>query len=295
MDDNVASFDEFENDQQIAAHQAGLPRIVLEGNTDVDLFRRFWFPSWQETVEFIEACKVSAGAGCTGVADAVARSRQDGIPALGIVDRDTLFRNKDWARLFSLEPVDPPADWTTTEVYVTSRWEVEAYLLEPDLLGPWVAVAHRDPPGPEVDCNRALGRTVAACEALLAATPFLACQHEGGVAIPIGFLYDQAVDRVREICAGKIEQSAENVKAVATQVQELVSAILASRPAEPNEGLPFLLRYVDTKRLFNRLGHVLRIRDVSNWAHLAQAMLTGGRRPTELEQVLKSIAAGPVA
>lgn len=295
MDANVASFDEFDNDQQIAAHQAGLPRVVLEGDTDVKLFSRFWFPSWQETFEFIEACKVGAGGGCTGVADAVARSRQDGIPAVGIVDRDTFFRNKEWARLFSLDPAAPHTDWTTTEVYVTSRWEVEAYLLEPDLLGPWVAVAHKEPPGPEPDCQRALERTVAACEALLAAAPFFACQHEGGVSVAPSFLYNQDIDRIREVCAGKIEQSAENVRAVATQVQELVSAILASRPAEASEGLPFLLRYVDTKRLFNRLGHVLRIRDVSNWVHLAQAMLSSGRRPKELEQVLQSIEANPVA
>jgi hypothetical protein len=295
MDANVASFDEFDNDQQIAAHHAGLPRVVLEGDTDVQLFSRFWFPIWQETFQFIEACKVGAGAGCTGVADAVALSRQDGIPAVGIVDKDTLFRNKEWARLFSLDAGALPIDWTINGVYVTSRWEVEAYLLEPDLLGAWVTVAHREPPGSQADCDQALARTIAACEALLVAAPYLASQHEGGAKVPLGFLYDQAVDRVREICEGKIEQSAENVKAVAAQVQELVSAIIANRPAEPNEGLPFLLRYVDTKRLFNRLGHVLRIRDVSNWAHLAQAMLSGGRRPTELEQVLRSIETSLVA
>ena len=40
---NVQSFDNFADDEQIVAHQLGLPRIVLEGKSDVELFREYWF------------------------------------------------------------------------------------------------------------------------------------------------------------------------------------------------------------------------------------------------------------
>jgi hypothetical protein len=291
MDSNVLSFDSFESDQQIAAHQAGLVRVVLEGDTDVELFSRFWFQSLLETFEFIEARKVAAGgAGCTGVDDAVVHSRQQGIPAVGIVDRDTLFRSKEWQLLFSVGEAQLAADWRTTRIYVTSRWEVEAYLLEADMLAPWVTVAHRDPPGSPAECERALARTLEECRVLLAASPFFASQHEGGDKVSPSFLFDEPLERVLEVCNLKIASSAANAQAVAVQVQQLVTAILATQPGEGEQRLPFLLRYVDTKRLFKRLQHALKLRDV-HWVTLAQHMLTGQRRPTELEQVLRSVAA----
>jgi hypothetical protein len=294
MDSNVASFELFESDQQIAAHQAGLARVILEGGTDVELFSRFWFQSLIETFEFIEARLVSGGAGCTGVDDAVTHSRQQGIPAMGIVDRDTLFREKEWDLLYSVDATTLPNDWATTRIYVTSRWEVEAYLLEADTLPPWVTLSHRVRPGPKAECDRALARTLDACEALLSASPYLASQHAVGVGVPPLFLNAEPIERVLEVCAGRIAASGAIEQAVAIRVQGLIEVIRAIQPGEGEHRLPFLLRYVDTKRLFNRLQHALDLRD-AHWVDLAEPMRAGQRRPAELERVLKSFEDGLAA
>jgi len=289
---NIASFDAFDNDQQIAAHQAGLVRIVLEGDTDVKLFKRFWFPSFLETFQFIEARLITGAAGCTGVDGAVVHSRDEGIPAVGIVDRDTYFRTKQWQNLLSLDEIQINGDWINNRVYVTSRWEVEAYLLEPELLRPWVTVAHRNPPGSEEDCERALGRTLAACEALLAAMPFFTSQHHESIpAAPLPFLYDKPIALVMKVCSEKIALATAGSQEVATQIQALVADIIANQPADRSKRLGFLLRYVDTKRLFYRLHHALRIKDATNWVQLAEFMRMRNQRPAELEQVLTSVQA----
>lgn len=290
MIDNVVSFELFDSDQQIAAHQAGLPRVVLEGVTDVTLFSRFWFPQWQERVEFIEASRVAAGAGCTGVADAVAHSREEGIPAVGIVDRDTLFRAKDWSRLFSIDPSLISPGPLVTNVYVTSLWEVEAYLLEPDLLADWVAVAHRSPPGSPADCERALPRAIDACEALLAAAGYFAILHSDGKPAPQGLFCDQSLTRVSEVCNEKILGTGPELQAVAEEVRALVTVVRENLPVDQQERFRLLLRYVDTKRLLNRLIHALRVREDAHWI-LAGFMLKGGRRPMELERLLSAAEA----
>jgi hypothetical protein len=294
MDSNIAPFDLFESDQQIAAHQAGLARVILEGSTDVELFERFWFQSLVETFDFIEARLVSGGAGCTGVEDAVVRSREQGVPALGIVDRDTLFRSKQWDLLYSVDATALPEDWANTQIYVTSRWEVEAYLLEADTLPPWVTLSHRVRPGPKTECDRALERTLHACEVLLSASPYFASQHEGGVGVPPPFLSAEPLERVMEVCTAKITASGAAEQAVAVRVQRLIDTIRATQPGEGEQRLPFLLRYVDTKRLFRRLQYALNLRD-AHWVDLAEPMRVGQRRPAELEAVLKSFEDGLVA
>ncbi len=292
MDNNVAPFEDFESVEQIGAHQVGLPRVILEGQTDVELFSRFWFASLKDTFDFIEAKLVAGGgAGCTGVDAAVEFSRQQSIPAVGIIDRDTFFQKSDWDLLYSVAAATLPADWTTTRVYITSRWEVEAYVLEPDALSPWVTVAHREPPGSPAECARALSRTLVECEALLAASPYLAAQHAGGVKVPPGFLYNVPLETVIKVCNEKIALSPEAAQAVAAKVQHLVQAILDTQPDEVEQKLVFLLRYVDTKRLFNRLQHALNLRD-AHWVHLAEPMRTRQRPPAELAGVLKSFEDG---
>jgi hypothetical protein len=294
MSNNIASFDEFDTDQQIEAHQACLVRVILEGKTDVELFSRFWFQSLQETFLFIEASRLGAGAGCTGVEAAVVHSRTvDRISAVGIVDKDTLFRSREWARVFSLPDAEIPADWDDALIYITSRWEVEAYLLEPDHLEPWVTVEHKNPPASLAEAMQALARTLDACELVLRMAPFLAAQHEAGKKIKPKFLHDQPEEQILNICRDQIEASDVIARTVAGQVQALIDTIIASQPNEGVERLPFLLRYVDTKRLLFRLAHVLNMRGDPNWVALAQHMKLVGRRPVELEQVLRSVEAAP--
>lgn len=290
MDSNVISFESYDSEHQIAAHQAGLPRVVLEGQTDVKLFKQFWFPELLDTFEFIEAVKVGGGAGCTGVEKAVTHSQnEEGIPAIGIVDRDTLFRERQWDRLFSIDPAHVNPDWPSKNVYVTSRWEVEAYLLEPNLIANWVEVAHQPPPASPDDCERALSRTLEACEVLLAAADYIAAQHEIGTGTSLGLFCNEPLARVIEVCNEKIAAD-PRLGDVSEQIREMVTAIKENLPEDQYERLRFLLRYVDTKRLLARLVHALKVRSDAHWI-LAGFMRKEGSRPAELEQLLGSIEA----
>jgi hypothetical protein len=290
MSENVASFNAFETDEQIAAHQSGLVHIVLEGNTDVDLFRRFWFSHRQDVFEFVEAGKVAAASGCTGVANGVAKYAQQGIPAIGIVDRDTLFRQRDWDLLFSLDAAALNPNLSTTNVYVTSRWEVEAYLLEADRLSDWVSAAYRHPPGPEHLCRRALTDVLAACEILLSSASFFAAQHEQGKPMNAAMFCDQSLAQIQAVCSEQLAVSTPAAQQVATKVDELVDIVRRAQPASDADRLEFFLQYIDTKRLFKFLIHTLEITENSHWI-LATLMMSKGLRPSELDSFLSRVEA----
>ncbi|WP_457953678.1 hypothetical protein [Achromobacter xylosoxidans] len=288
MSENIASFDSFETDAQIAAHQAGLIRIVLEGETDVSLFRRFWFSHRQDVFEFVEAGEVATASGCTGVADGVANCLRQGIPAVGIVDRDTLFRQKDWDLLFSLDLAALNPDPAVADIYFISRWEVEAYLLEAGCLPAWISVAHRNPPAPAHICERALTQILEACETLLSAAHYFAAEHEGGKPVAPGMFCDQPLSQVQSVCSSKLAGSDPAARQVAEKVAVLVSAVIDSKPVNETDRLPFFLRYVDTKRLLKRLTHVLNIKEDAFWI-LAALMMSNHQRPTELDNLLSQV------
>lgn len=288
MSENIASFDAFETDVQIAAHQAGLVRIVLEGETDVTLFRRFWFSHRQDVFDFIEAGTVATASGCAGVVDGVVNCLKQGIPAVGIVDRDTLFRQKNWDLLFSLDVAALNPDAAAADIFLISRWEVEAYLLEPGSLPLWVSAAHKHPPAPENLCEHALTRILEACENLLSATPYFAAQHEGGKSVAPGMFCDQHAAQIRTVCSTKLAGSDPSMRQVAEKVALLVNSVIDYKPANEADRLSFFLRYVDTKRLLKRLTHVLHIKEDAIWI-LAALMTSNNQRPTELDILLSQL------
>lgn len=288
MSENIASFDEFESDTQIAAHQTGLVRVILEGQTDVTLFRRYWFSHRQDVFDFVEASSIAAAPGCTGVIDGVAKCTQQGIPAIGIVDRDTLFREKKWELLFSLDAAALNPDPFTVGVYVASRWEVEAYLLEADSrLSEWVSAEHRNPPGPEHLCQNALPIVVQSCEHLLLAASYFASNHEQGKAVNAGAFCDRTPAQIQDFCEERLADSPPAVKEIASRVDALVAAVQHGQPPGHADRLSFLLQYVDTKRLFKRLVHTLGIRE--NMWFLATLMMSKRQRPPELDQFLTEV------
>lgn len=285
MTSNVASFDEFTSVQQIAAHQSGLVRVVLEGQTDVELFQKYWFAKRTDVFDFIEAGKLVPGAGCTGVPAAVAYSIDEGVPAIGIVDRDTLFRNKNWDLLFAIDPVALNQNWNNTGVYTASLWEIEAYLFDPDLLADWVAVAYKPPPAPQARCDAALSKVIESCQFLLAAAHFFAAMHHDEKKTKPRIFCDQNLANLAAACAAGVAATATPAQAVAAKVETLIAAVVASQPAANADRLRYLLQYVDTKRLLFRLGHSLNIGGDTHWI-LAALMKRAGRRPIELDAVL---------
>lgn len=277
---NVVSFDSFDDESEIATYHAGLPRIVLEGQDDVRLFKTYWFPSFIDSFEFVEAADIVEGRGCTAVCNAVLRSRQDNIPAFGISDRDHLFRTMNWALLFTVDNLQFEAGTRSDDFYTTLRWEVEAYLLEPDLLPAWVR-SYRKKPGSDAQCAAALSEAIDECEHLLRANRFFATAHACGENIPEKYFSDRRAHELAAACADGLRRLADSNE-VTKEIDKLTDAVLEAAPSEPSARLQWLLRYVDTKRLLVRLQRRFQANPEVRW-FLAELMLQSDRRPHELE------------
>lgn len=287
MSIEVQSFDDFDSLQQIEAQQANLIRVVLEGRDDVVLFATQWFVAELEMFEFIEASHIVAGAGCTSVVSAVEHSRNtDGVPAIGIVDRDVLFRERNWAALYEREQARFAEATFSDHVHVASLWEIEAYLFDPGLLGNLVRACSRKPPATKAQMDAALEKTLAECALLLDIAPYLAGSHEAGAAVAAGYLCDTGAQKVYVEVAQQLAALAPPGATAAAQVQSLVNQIKEGLPGTPAEQLLFYLRYVDTKRLLQRLIHALGLNTNIKWV-LAALQEATSRRPQELAQVLE--------
>lgn len=289
MSANVESFDSFDSDLQIAAHQAGLVRVILEGKSDVDLFEQYWFSSMRETFDFLEAGRLVNASGCTAVRAAVHHSLNvDHVPAVGIIDRDSLFREKRWDLLFEVDEAKFSADLQAAEVYVASLWEIEAYMLEPDLLAKWVSGSHRSPPGPQAECDNALARTISECEFLLEIASFFAAAHVEGMSINESYFRGVSLEAAKATCAQKLATLSAESQSIAAQVNALVTTVRNHRPTGDVEQLRFMLRYVDTKRLIIRLFHSLKVHDGSHWT-IPHMQALSNRRPAEFEAFLNAV------
>lgn len=287
---NVVPFSDFDSDRQVQAHQLGLPRIILEGDDDVRLFKR-WFSHLSEDLEFIQAREVGPGAGCMAVAPAVRVSREDdGIPAVGIVDRDTVHRAKEWATVFETDDEVFARDTRTEAVYTTLLWEVEAYLIQPALLSDWAETQARRLPAPARAAGDALAHSVEECEALLAATPFYAATHDVGEhRMPPGHFLNIGCAELAEACARHDARANPRHEQAEAVITPLVEAVRRHAPDDAAERLVFYLRYVDTKRLLARLNRRLDLREGAKWG--LQTLMSGrGLRPVELEAFLTATA-----
>lgn len=169
----IVSFEEFTSANQIIAHSTQQVRIVLEGQDDKKLFQTYWFNDYQSRFEFIAAETLPGGAGGSeGVIKGVRDLRDQGLEAYGLIDRDTLFRKRNWLPLYGIED-DILVRYALHEhVYTTKYWEIEAYVLDDvERLRDWVEGNFNPPPAPQQDCDAALERAIEECEVLLEASP----------------------------------------------------------------------------------------------------------------------------
>lgn len=278
---NVASFDEFDTDLEIDAHSKGLPRIILEGTTDVWLFRDIWFTNYLAKFEFIPASRLAAGDGCTAVPAAVQLSWDKQIPAFGILDRDVYFRRKVWDALYEPEETRFRAFEANDNLFVSEFWEIEAHLILPEMLEPWVIGCSRDPVQFGYLASDALQRALTQCDILFEAAPYLAAMHEDGKS-STGSFSDFTIEQVRQICETGLAKLSSEAKEQADLVADCVKIVREGAPTEPAARLRYFLKFIDTKRLLNRLRTALRLNpNHNNQQMLAALMRQSAREPQE--------------
>ena len=288
MRDNVVQFDEFENELQISTQQSELPCIVLEGGDDVALFRR-WFFTFMDRLEFVQASNEGVGSGCTAVRMAVDSLRSRGVRAFGLSDRDSLFKEANWPVLFSVDDGEFAAATREPHLAVNSLWEIEAYLLDPQLIPNWVRAHQLQAPASVMDTNAALSRVVEECENLLKAQPWLATAHRCGQAVPDGKYCTQPTGEFSTRCSEELEALVDE-HGTAPAVETHVTDVLERAPDHLPDRLRWLLRYVDTKRLMLRIKQRLRLVNARHKWVLAELMEVAGLKPTELEERVSALS-----
>jgi hypothetical protein len=108
--------------------------VYVEGKDDISIYKNYWFTELADRVSFIPAQDgVINLPGCTGVERNVLAQREVGIDAYGLIDRDAVA---------DINHASEPNDVTYIDlnhsknpyVYYTVRWELENYLIDPEIL-----------------------------------------------------------------------------------------------------------------------------------------------------------------
>jgi hypothetical protein len=119
----------FSSSDKVLAAYRDKTIIFLEGETDVTLFRNYWFRHRLDKLEFT---KPHDGIGCKGVIQNVKSFRKNGIPAFGLVDRDTLQANGYWDLVWEINDlIFSRAAPYGPHIKITRYWEIESYLIVP--------------------------------------------------------------------------------------------------------------------------------------------------------------------
>lgn len=284
----VRSFASYEDQQQLDAHQRCLIRVVLEGPDDVALFRDSWFVDFTEVFEFVSASSLTQQSGCEAVPGAVRKSvEHDGVPAIGVLDRDVLFKDRRWSEMYELDRAVFTQKTLDDRIHTAWLWEIEAYLLDHDLLEFLVESCHRSPPCTPQQRALAVPKAVEECEFLLDNAPILAALHSKGEGVTTGYMWDQSLNTIGQDLSRKAAAFDSESRVVQQNVQQLIDAVKGARPDTSADRLLFSLRYVDTKRLLRRLTHILGLKDSRDcrWT-LSALQRSRNRRPEEFESML---------
>ncbi|RJF77505.1 DUF4435 domain-containing protein [Azospirillum cavernae] len=153
---------------------SGAVTVLVEGESDEKFLERM-FPGMKAEIRF-----VSVG-GCAAMTARLERERAINPKVFGLIDRDSLKRDKRWKELFE---IDDEAFATATRVdglHVLTRWEIENYLFD------FIAVQRlftnlSDPPGVPPDADALLERMIEAARAELHVTAAWCTAHAHGLA-----------------------------------------------------------------------------------------------------------------
>lgn len=266
----------------VIAQQKSKPIIYLEGESDIKIFENYWFVDILEKVSF----RVTPDSqGCSAVVKTVAADRLLGINSYGIVDRDKLMADEQWDLLRQVDDDLFDIRLPYPNIKVTRRWELESYLIEPDVLEAYLAPAQggRAP------------RTLAAVEADLllhadALVPFAAlnqAMHLHRIKAPKdGYtaLDPRSVIETR-IPAEKL-QSHPHISVDYYSNIPSVDAFAGTGVTTPRQRLQGLLRAINGKAMLNRITKAAQLKDDITY-QIAREIKQFNRVPMELEQFVQ--------
>lgn len=130
--------------------------VYLESAEDVQILAERWFNDRGAKVEFLAAGD-ALGGGCNCVIAQVDKDVENGIDAVGILDRDSLAARSQWDAFFDTADASCSNRSLFGErIYVLRCWEIENYLLHPVVIESFLADEIGRSERPEADVNQEL-------------------------------------------------------------------------------------------------------------------------------------------
>jgi hypothetical protein len=138
----MGSFKQVEQTDPIELRYINKVVVYLESEDDLLILKDRWFFDAGEQIEFDTVDTEEGSGGCTNVMRKVREDRNRGVEAFGIVDRDALLRECQWDLFFETndDRFDNSAPFGN-EVTVLRRWELESYLLVPEVVTDYLSDA----------------------------------------------------------------------------------------------------------------------------------------------------------
>lgn len=261
--------------------------VFLEGETDVNLFRNYWFKHRLDKLDFTEP---QDGIGCTGVVDSVRNYRLQGIPAFGLVDRDKLLADEKWNLLWETDDETfNQAQPYGAHVQVTRYWEIESYLIDPMVIEAHVSHCEKGrAPRPDAE---ALAECLAHAEALIPHTALNAAKQKNGDGacgdgqtskFPTRVEVEREWQRLKD--AGEISSDVWNDYEAAIPKVEAFSGT-----GDTAHRLRALLRVINGKAMLHRILHKYRLGSDHTFL-LAEALRAKNAIPPELRDIVDTFA-----
>lgn len=277
---------------QLVSEYRGKTVIFLEGETDVNLFRNYWFKHRLDKLDFAEP---QHGIGCVGVVQTVISYRRNGIPAFGLVDRDKLQADQNWDLVWETDDQRfHQAKPYGAHVRVTRYWEIESYLIDPPVIEAHVCHlnggrAPRPHAEAEADC-------LAHAEALIPHSALNAAKRMHGKGecgdgqtsnLSNRDEVEREWQRLKDV--GKIP---EEVWADYTDALPKVEAFMTG--GTTSEKLDGLLRIINGKAMLHRIRHKHGMTGQHTFL-LAEAIRVKGGIPQELRDIVDSFTTAGTA
>nr|VFJ56377.1 MAG: Protein of unknown function (DUF4435) [Candidatus Kentron sp. FW] len=267
--------------------------LYVESEDDVTVFGQYWFEDANDALEFIGVD------GCNQVIRNVERDRSRKIDAYGIVDRDSLISGHNEWKLFFEEDDDAfrARQPFGPYIHVLLRWEMENYLLHPDVIELHLSNSTGKNRRPRSDVLHDLLATLPPLIPVLAGKLFL---HQCGLIDPkltkLGRRQTvmQSTRGVRSIIGKRLEELPDTGRDPSVHLRGLIRKLRGFGESHPKDSLEKWLawiRILDGKHLLNWIFHHFGIDIDHNDIRFHLAYITGaeGRIDSELTELVQKI------
>lgn len=258
--------------------------VILESDEDLQIVKDRWFFDIGDAIEFGHADSDGEGGGATRVCNKVEELRSKSETSFGIVDRDAiktthpeLWWEVDDGKFRAARPMGD-------NVRVLSRWEIENYLLDPEIIEESLADIEARPPNRGDNCTKALYVYLNAAVALSAAA-IVANRH--------GVRFDHSLDECPEMhLTAQIQKWLGEYVTEFPATEAKIRTFGADRQAPSLEHWERISRMVDGKRLLRRMKLMQkRLGGNDRRLDLASKLHTRNRIPKEFEEHVKEFRA----